>query len=187
MLNVDRDLLVRGIAAAKAGNKDQARFFLEKFLDEDPPIEMRVEAWRYLAELSDDMADKRDYIGRILTFDSTDGGARRALAVLDGRLDPADIVNPERLTPLVSPETAAIHGERLSCPRCGSGRLVAGPDGLTLVCEHCHYEEPIVRRGDAAADENRDIAATMWTAKADGQTDRGVCLRQLRRVVLAAS
>src|SRR5207249_9016246 len=71
----------------------------------------------------DDVANKRDFIGRILTFDPTDGGARRALAVLDGRLDSADIINPERPTPVVSSETAAIHGERLSCLRCGSGRL----------------------------------------------------------------
>jgi len=43
MLNVDRDLLVRGIAAAKAGSKDEARLFLEKFLDEDPPIVFQSE------------------------------------------------------------------------------------------------------------------------------------------------
>ena len=80
-----RDLLVRGIAAAKAKSVDEARFFLEKCLRQRPSIETRVQAWRYLAEIATTPSEKRDYLGRILAFDPTDGLARRALAVLDGR------------------------------------------------------------------------------------------------------
>lgn len=125
MLDVGRDLLVRGIAAAKAGGKDEARFFLEKFLRLDPPMEMRTEAWRYLAEITDHPSEKRDYIGRILAFDPTDGSARRALALLDGRLDPADIVNPDRVPPLGTfcdsrdrRRAALMSAMRIGSPRC---------------------------------------------------------------------
>jgi hypothetical protein len=173
MLDAERDLLVRGIAAAKAGGKDEARFFLEKFLRLEPAMEMRTEAWRYLAEISDSSSEKRDYIGRILAVDPADGDARRELALLDGRLDPADIVNPDRVPQPAPSATAMMTGERLSCPRCGSGRLVAGADGKTLVCQHCRYEEPIVQRGHDAV-HDRDFTATMWTAKGHRTAERTV-------------
>lgn len=173
MFDAERDLLVRGVAAAKAGSKDEARFFLEKLLRLDPPMEMRVDAWQYLAEIADDPAEKRDHIGRAVAADPTNGSIRRALALLDGRLDPADIVNPDRLSPLDSSATTATSGERLSCPQCGSGRLIAASDGQRLVCEHCHYEEAIVfRSADTTGD--RDFTATMWTAKGHRTAERTV-------------
>src|SRR5205085_1021279 len=177
MFDVERDLLVRGMAAAKAGSGDEARFFLEKFLRLDPPMEMRVEAWRSLAEVSDRAGDKRDYIGRILAVDPTDGEARRALAVLDGRLNPSEIVNPDRATPLTPVDVAPARVERLTCPRCGSARLVAGPEGRMLVCEHCHYQEAIPRdegMGVRNAREESDFAATIWTAKGHRTAERTV-------------
>jgi ribosomal protein S27AE len=64
-----------------------------------------------------------------------------------------DVVNPDRIAPDGPGETPPASAERLACPRCGSGRLVAGPDGSTLTCEHCHYEQPIHHRPDDAAAE----------------------------------
>ena len=56
-----RDLLVRGIAAAKAKDKDQARFYLEWVLRAEADRQQKVEAWLWLSEISDDPAEKRDF------------------------------------------------------------------------------------------------------------------------------
>src|SRR5262245_47071762 len=128
------DLLVRGIAAAKAGSRDEARFFLEKFLRQGNRSDARIQAWRYLAGISDDPDEKKEYLGLILASDPLDGLARRDLAVLNGSLDPGRIVDPEsdprgRIAappPSEVPDASAV--ERLTCARCGSSRVVAHPD-----------------------------------------------------------
>ena len=53
-----RDLLVRGIAFAREGLKDEARYFLEFALREDPDWEQRAEAWLWLSKLSADRVEK---------------------------------------------------------------------------------------------------------------------------------
>src|SRR5687768_9520937 len=95
MDDAGRDLLVRGIAAAKAGSRDEARFFLEKFLRQGNGSDARIQAWRYLAAIADDPDEKKEYLGLILASDPLDGLARRDLAVLNGTLDPDQIVDPE--------------------------------------------------------------------------------------------
>src|SRR6185295_8650113 len=134
MIDDGRDLLILGIAAAKDGRRDEARRYLELCLLNDPQTDTRLQAWRYLAEVSDNTAEKRDYLDRVLAVDPTDGTARRALAILDGRLNPSDVVNPDRIAPGLAAHSVGVQtdgsspagAERLSCPRCGSGRMVAG-------------------------------------------------------------
>jgi hypothetical protein len=161
-----RDLLVRGIAAAKANSLDEARFFLEKCLRMEPPLATRVQAWRYLAQIASDEEEKRRYLGMILAVDPTDGLARRDLAILNGTLDPGDVINPERV-PDSETGTEPTTGKRMACPQCGAGRMFFSPDGQSLACEHCGYSEPIgpsSHAGDSTVD-NHDFATTMWTAK----------------------
>ena len=55
-----RDLLVRGIAAAKAQDTDQARFYLEWVLRTDASREQKIKAWLWLSEVSEDPDEKRD-------------------------------------------------------------------------------------------------------------------------------
>src|SRR5437867_10730680 len=126
-----RDLLVRGIAAAKAGSKDEARFFLLQALRQDVAIASRVQAWRYLSELSDDPAEKRRYIGQILAVEPLDGLARRELALLDGRLKTGALVDPEHIPRADRSSVVATGGPALTCRRCGSARLVLAPGGRT--------------------------------------------------------
>jgi len=55
-----RDLLVHGIAAVKGDSKDEARFYLRRVLDApDAETEHIIAAWRGLAEISDDVKEKR--------------------------------------------------------------------------------------------------------------------------------
>lgn len=56
-----RDLLVRGIAAAKSNEKDQARLYLEWALRLDPSTEQTVDVNFWLSEISDDPEEKRNH------------------------------------------------------------------------------------------------------------------------------
>jgi hypothetical protein len=168
MDDAGRDLLVRGIAAAKAGSRDEARFFLEKFLRQGGGSDARIQAWRYLAHITDDPEDKKEYLGLILATDPLDGLARRDLAVLNGTLDPAHIVDPESgaggriAAQPASGVTQTPAVERLACTRCGSSRVVVHPDGNGLVCEHCQHRQPAGTAAPNIAIDGRDFAVAMW-------------------------
>ena len=55
------DLLVRGTAAAKANQKDEARFYLEWLVRlDDADNEQKAEAWLWLSQITDDPAKKRE-------------------------------------------------------------------------------------------------------------------------------
>src|SRR5450756_2189468 len=98
MSDSTHDLLIRGIAAAKGDSKQEARFYLEWVLrSPDAEQPQLVEAWRYLAEISDDPQEKRNCLDEVLARNPTDPEARRALAILNGDLKPADLVDPDRM------------------------------------------------------------------------------------------
>ncbi len=162
-----RDLLVRGVAAAKANSKSEARFFLERFLRSNPPVEHRVQAWRYLGQIADSPAEKRRYLEQILAADPADGLARRDLSLLDGRLAPEAVVDPDCLVPLPPQPSQNVSARVLACRRCGSNRVVYAPDGQALVCEHCHQQQPLEQIGSARPVRagDHDFATTMWTIK----------------------
>lgn len=155
------DLLVRGKAAAKAGDREEAEFFLEWVLRTDSNDEQKMEAWLWLSEISDDPAEKRAYLEEILTRNSTHVRARRRLALLDGRLEPDDVIDPDQAPQMPADETRPAGARRFACPRC-SARMVFTPDGESLFCEHCGYGQR------TEADENvreQDFIVTMATAK----------------------
>src|SRR5262245_54477000 len=165
----DRDLLVRGLAAARGGEKGLARKYLQLFLAIDPPTNQQIEALNALAEIAETDSEKRDYVTRVLAFDPINGTARRTLAILDGRLHPDDIVNPDRLPPLQTPPPSDVF--RLTCPRCGSGQMSPAPNGTALVCEHCGYSEAIASQ-PARAVRDQDFYAAMWSAKGHRSGER---------------
>lgn len=154
-----RDLLTRGRAAAKAGDVDEARFYLEWVLRTDAAAGERMEAWLWLSEISEDADKKREYLTQILAENPNHARARRSLALLDGRLRAEEVVDPERLP--ASPRERAAKGERFTCPQCAA-RLVFAPDGMSLQCEHCGYEAGAGRGHDVA---EQDFIVTMATAK----------------------
>ncbi|MCX7681350.1 MAG: hypothetical protein N2508_05200 [Anaerolineae bacterium] len=134
-----RDLLVRGIAAAKGGEKAEARYYLAWALRLDPSAEQRLTAWLWLSRVSDDPVEKRRYLEDILNADPTHPEARRALAILEGRLRPDEIIDPNRYT-AAAPETPQpAQAQQFFCPRCG-GRMVYNPQGQ-LICEYCEQRQ----------------------------------------------
>ena len=159
-----RDLINVAAEAASAGSRGDARGLLLRALATNPSLELRIRAWRTLASLTDDPTEKRDYLENILLADSTDGLARRDLAVLDGTLSERDIVDPD-LVGSSAPSGARRHVETepLTCSACG-GRLAYSPEMGALACLHCGRQRPIDERPEAVAGE--DFAVTMWTGRA---------------------
>jgi predicted RNA-binding Zn-ribbon protein involved in translation (DUF1610 family) len=155
-----RDLLVRGIAAAKAGSKDEARFFLEWALRSDASEEAKTDAYWWLSRLADEPAEARRCLEEVLARQPTHPEARRALAVLDGRLKASGVVDPDRMPPAAE-ERQSEAPLRFTCPRCG-GRPTASVDGQWLQCEYCGWRQSI-ETGEAAPAQ--DFVVAMATAR----------------------
>jgi DNA-directed RNA polymerase subunit M/transcription elongation factor TFIIS len=161
-----RDLLVRGIAAAKSNEKDQARFYLEWALRLDPSTEQIVDANFWLSEISDDPGEKRNYLEEVLVNQPNHYQARRSLAILDGRLHPEDIVDPNQLPQKPIAAQGPVQVQRFVCPNCG-GRLAYAPDGKSLVCEYCQATELLAGpdRQEINAESEQDFTVALATAR----------------------
>jgi len=159
------DLLVHGIAAVKAGDTADARRYLERALDADPDSEQRIDIWYWLSEVSAGPEEERRCLEQILTADPFELRARRKLAILDGRLDPADIVDPDRLPAAPPPPDA--DPKRFLCPNCG-GRMTYSPDGRSLQCESCQSRQRFQSGQNpnaARPDPEHDFLIAMATAR----------------------
>ena len=157
------DLLIRGRAAAKAGEKAEARRYLERLFHLDPPTDERLEALYWLSEVSDDPKEQRDCLEEILANNLGDARARRKLAILDGKLRSEEIVDPDRAAPQApSGDPKDVSARAFTCPTCG-GRMTYAPDGQSLVCEYCAGRERIATAGQSSEE---DFLIAMVTAKA---------------------
>lgn len=134
-----RDLLVHGIASAKVGEKQLAYKYLERYLYQDPPLKEQMDAMYYLSLVSPTETEQRDWIEKILAMDPTEGRARRQLAILNGELQPENIVDPDRLPDQVAQQIPVNDLERFICPQCG-GRMTFAADGQSLLCENCEVK-----------------------------------------------
>lgn len=159
-----RDLLVRGIAAAKAKDEKEARFYLEWALRLDPSTEQTVEAYFWLSEVSTDPQEKRDYLEEVLVNQPNHYRARRSLAILDGRLDPEEIVDPNQLPSMKKDIKRPVQAQRFECPNCG-GRLSYAPDGKSLVCEYCQAREQLTTSPENESPAERDFTIALATAQ----------------------
>jgi predicted RNA-binding Zn-ribbon protein involved in translation (DUF1610 family) len=157
-----RDLLRSGIIEAKAGNGSLARRYLDRALYMSSDHDVMAEAWFWLSQLATSKTEKRKALENCLANDLQHARARRALAVLDGKLRPDEIVNPDALPP--APDTVRTEeAQRFLCPRCG-GRMAYAPDGRSLRCEYCARNEALQPGGRSANDE--DFIVAMATARA---------------------
>jgi len=158
-----RDLFVRGTAAARAGEIEEARFYLEWALRQPLDDLREAEVYYWLAEISADPAKKRRYLEESLTRNSLDARARRSLAILDGHLDPDQIVNPDQLPePGESVQAAAVR--RFTCPRCDARKNYA-PGEQQLRCDFCGYVEQLAGDGGTAVTAEANFLNTLATAK----------------------
>ncbi|MEW5957306.1 MAG: hypothetical protein AB1801_06260 [Chloroflexota bacterium] len=159
-----RDLLVRGKAAAKAKDINEARFYLEWVLRTDADRAQQIEAWYWLAEISDDPPKKRDYLENILAYEPGHAPARRSLPLLDGRLKPDEVIDPNRL-PVASETEQRVRTEQFTCPHC-NGQLRYSPDGQSLICPYCQLQTSLAEeRGDGETVDEQDFVVALATAK----------------------
>lgn len=159
-----RDLLVRGIAAAKAKSKDEARFYLRWVLDApDASPEQIIEAWRALATVTDDPRAQHECLEHVLAYNPADPEARRELALLDGHFTREEIINPDHLpAPSLQAATAP---RRYVCRQCG-GAMAFTPDGNALTCAYCGHRQWLASaQSDDALLVEQNLIAALATAK----------------------
>lgn len=160
-----RDLLVRGIAAAKAGERDEARRYLEWALRQDPSSYQQMEAWLWLSSIADEKGEARRWLEQVLANDPGDPRALRRLALLDGRLQPAELIDPDH-----PPATSSLDGElvveveRFACPSCG-GQMAYAPDGNGLQCDHCGQRTGVLSGARAAEPAAEDFILALATTR----------------------
>lgn len=167
MSDSTRDLLVYGIAAAKANSKAEARHYLEWLLrDGTATQDETVEAWRWIAKISDDPKEKRDSLEQVLACNPMDPEARRTLAILNGDLNPADIVDADHLpTRDASQAPRPIEARRFVCANCG-GRMSYSADNASLTCDYCGRRQSLASAmSNGSMLEEHDFAVALATAK----------------------
>jgi hypothetical protein len=135
----DNDLLKEGILHFKSKEYALARRYFERALDAADDLQTQAQANYYLSLMVDDPKQKRQFLEETLAIDMSHAAARRALAILDGKLKLAEIVNPEAILAPV-PGTQEAQADHFTCPKCG-GRMVYAPDGTSLVCEYCSRQQ----------------------------------------------
>lgn len=160
MTDYDNQLLRQAIIHAKAGEYEAARRYLLRALDLADDRETRVWANYWMSKVVDDPAQKRAYLEETLAYEPTHPEARRELAILDGRLKPEAIVNPDAL-PAPSREPQRAQADRFTCPKCG-GRMVYAPDGRSLYCEYCTRNQIL---SSQTVQQEQDFILTMATAQ----------------------
>ncbi len=161
------DLLTRGMAAARANQKDEARFYLERVTHSDGTGQQKAQAWLWLSGVVDDPAEKRDCLEEVLIRDPSNRMARRGLAILEGRLDPAEIIDPDRQAAAPQPASPRpAQAQRLVCETCG-GKLAFAPDGQTLRCEYCDRQQQSLgaTMSEGATVQELDFTVALATAK----------------------
>jgi hypothetical protein len=154
-----KDLLRSGIIELKAGNRESARRYLDRAVYMSSDREVIAEAWFWMSEASDDALEKRAALENCLANDPIHARARRALAIVDGRLRTDEIVDPDRLP--VHQAEASGETKRFVCAKCG-GRMVYAPDGQSLVCEYCARHQTVALESTRAGEHDFIVAmATM--------------------------
>jgi hypothetical protein len=160
-----RRILVRAVAEIKGGEYPTARRYLERLLHLPSTSEQKADAHYWLSRISETESEKRDHLQTALGYDLTHHRARKALAILDGRLAEDEIINPDDFERTVPQEQQVRDGDRFECPTCGA-RMVFSPDGQTLVCEHCANEGIAGQDGFA---EEQEFLLGISTAKGHQQ------------------
>ncbi len=164
--NYSKDLLRTGVIEARAGNIETARRYLDRAIYMTGSYDVIAEAWYWMGEITVDPVEKRKALENCLAHDMRHTRARRALAILDGKLKEEDVVNADFLpdAPNGSRQTDA---QRFMCPKCG-GRMSFSPDGQQkLVCDYCTRNQSVGGNG-VEADE-KDFVIAMATMKGHGK------------------
>lgn len=168
MSETARMMLIHGVAAARDSDYTTARRYLERVLTIDATHDQKQQAHLWLSRVASDPSERRAHLEEVLALNPTHGEARREIAVLDGRLSPDEIVDPDRL-PKSAPEPEAaplsVEARRFICPQC-AGRMRYEPGASRIECLYCGHRIPLLAAMQGAAVlEESDFVVTLATAK----------------------
>ncbi|MFN8411097.1 MAG: hypothetical protein U0Z26_01785 [Anaerolineales bacterium] len=163
MEEYSKELLRSGIIEAKTGNKEVARRYLDRAIYMTSSFDILAEGWFWMGEVTDDPIEKRKAYENCLSHELHHARARRALAILDGKLKADEVINPDHL-PVPASGVRDADAQRFMCPKCG-GRMSFAPDGQSLVCEYCSRNQTL---SNGSADE-KDFVIAMATMKGHGK------------------
>ena len=165
MEDYSKELLRSGIIEAKAGSKESARRYLDRAIYMSGSHDVLAEAWFWMGEVTDDPVEKRKALENCLAHDMRHSRARRALAIVDGKLKADEVINPDKM-PVAPNGSRKADADRFMCPKCG-GRMSFAPDGQGLVCEYCTRNQTL-GVGTKEAEE-KDFIVAMATARGHGK------------------
>ena len=161
-----RELLRNGIIDAKAGNREAARRYFDRAAYMSNDHDVLAETWYWMSQVVDEAVEKRKALENCLAHDLRHARARRALAILDGKLKADEIIDPEHL-PSAPASLHAANADRFMCPKCG-GRMSFAPDGQSLLCEYCSRNQKFSVAQPGTANE-KDFIIAMATARGHGK------------------
>ncbi|MDX9991280.1 MAG: hypothetical protein RBS68_04435 [Anaerolineales bacterium] len=160
MAEYDNDMLRMGIIHYKSREFAAARNYFERALLVADDHETRFQANLYLSRVVNAPAEKRHYLEEALALNPSHNEARRALAILDGKLKQDEIVDPDAL-PAQPTAPRSVQADRFTCPQCGA-RMVFDGDGRTLVCEYCARNQTL---DNSPVGNEQDFIVAMATGK----------------------
>ncbi|MBK8985605.1 MAG: hypothetical protein IPM39_05925 [Chloroflexi bacterium] len=140
--NNGRLLLAQARGAVNEGARDEAYYCLEKVLHTDANDHQCAEAWLLLSQVYSAPEERRVCLEQALIHEPNNPLARRGLAILDGRLHQADIIDPNKVAAAAPADPQAVQAEQFQCPRCAA-RMNYTPDGRALVCTFCRYRQEL--------------------------------------------
>ncbi len=169
-------LLGLGRNAAKTGDKDEAFYYLEQTLRANPDNEQSALAWVWLSRVYDKPAEKRACLEQAIALHPTNPLARRGLAILDGRLQADEIIDPDNVQggAAAPNEPRAISPAQFQCPRCAA-RMNYTPDGRSLRCDFCGCTQSLDEAGSRVQTDygiggaEQDFIAALATARGHTQ------------------
>ena len=167
MSNRAADWLFYGVTAARANSKAEARSYLERAIDSDATFDQQAEAYFWLSRVSDDAKQKREYLENVLAAQPAHPEARRDLAILDGKLKPAELVDHNQpIAPVeVSAKPVAAEMHRSVCPQCG-GKLTFDAAKKALRCHYCGFQKSEYESLADGSSLERDFLLTLPTTRA---------------------
>lgn len=143
-------LISRAVASIKAEEFSVARRFLESATIVDPE-DPRPYVW--LASTTEDPAQKRRYLEKVLKLDPANMAARRGLAALDGHVP--EEIQPHAAAPAAPSDPVAARARNFACPQCG-GQLRYDPSGKHKRCERCGTTVA-VEQYNASSDDHEQV------------------------------
>jgi len=160
-----KELLRTGIIEVKAKHFDSARRYLDRAIYMARSHDVIAEAWFWMSEAVETKEEKRKALENCLSHDLRHARARRALAILDGKLKDDDVIDPNHLPPAPQGLRDA-DAQRFMCPKCGA-RMSFAPDGSSsLVCDYCTNQHAL---GLHKNNEEKDFIVAMATMKGHGK------------------